>query len=119
MICQNCQHCKTVSYGNGRYTVSCLYNGEFPIHETNIDRFQCPSDSFEERKEEPKTEPPKDNICVTLKCGRDITVYDSRIDSMKNLSDKINDIEKEIDFWRFGNIIFTVSEIAAIGYIGD
>lgn len=118
MICQDCQHCKTVSYGNGRYTVSCLYNGEFPIHETNIDRFQCPSDSFEERKEEPKTEPPKDNLCVTLKCGRDITFYDEDFETKENFiywCDHANISE----LYRFGNIAFRMSEVAAIGYIGE
>lgn len=118
MICQDCQHCKTVSYGNGRYTVSCMYNGEFPIHETNIDRFQCPSDSFEERKEEPKTEPPKDNIVVILKSGRDITAYSDMVKSGEALSSWYEMIDRRRPF-RIGNFMFNPDDVSAIGYIGE
>ena len=118
MICQNCQHCRKITSSNGKIEVSCMYNGVFYIHETVADRFTCPSESFEERKEEEIKEPPKPNIVVILKSGRDVFVYSGMIASGEALTIWFTNIDRNKIF-TINNFVFNPDDVSAVGYIGE
>lgn len=117
MICQDCKHCRKITHGNGQYKVDCMFNGTFPIHEMNTERFNCPSDAFEQREE--KKEPPKPNIMVILKTsGRDIAVYSEMIQSPKALLDWWDMIDKNRYFYING-FAFNPEDVSVVAYIGE
>lgn len=110
MICEGCGRCRGIKFNNQVYTVSCLENGEFPIHADNIDNFHCND------RTDPIEPPPSDNILIILKSGRDITVYDKDIKCMADLYKMI--VEDNLEWVEYGDFTFKVSEIACYGYVG-
>lgn len=94
--------------------VNCYYNGSFYVAEMYSDRFNCPSDSFEEPEYE---EPLKDNVMIVLRgSGRDFQVHDEDIKSEEDL-DKL--ITGNSEWLEFGGLTFRTEEIAMYSYIGD
>lgn len=118
MICDNCGRGRVVSYKDGVYTVDCLEKGKFPIHESHLDNFSC-----EDFAEKPKEEvPPKENVLIILKSGRDMEFYDKEITCLNDIGEKLEDAMRlggSINFVKFGNYQIAVKEIACWGYIGD
>ena len=114
MICENCHYCLSFKVENGRYKIHCGEDdGTVEIHETNVERFKCPS--YVEK--EPEPEPPKDNVMIVLSCGRDFIVYDDRFHSDAELRDSFGGFGN--GFIRYGQIWFKMSDIVALSYIGD
>lgn len=110
MICEGCGQCRGIKYAKGVYTVSCLDNGEFPIHETHLDNFKC--DTYSERVIE---EPPKDNILIILNCGRDFLIYDKDITCNDDMQRRIQSAENWVEF---DGMLFNTNEIAVFSFIG-
>lgn len=105
MICEGCGRCRGIKFNNQVYTVSCLENGEFPIHADNVDNFHCND------RTDPIEPPPSENVLIILKSGRDITVYDEKVKS-------IQDMSFDCEWAEFGSIKVRTDEIACYGYIG-
>ena len=108
MKCETCGKCKAIKLKDEVYTVSCIVNGDFPIHQSHVDEFNC--EEYVERVQEP----PKENIVITLKCGRDFFMYDKNITCNDDMQRRI----KSSDGWvEFVGMLFNVDEIAVVGYI--
>lgn len=110
MKCETCGKCKAIKLKDEVYVVSCIVNGDFPIHQSHVDEFNC------KEHVERVQEPPKENIVITLKCGRDFFMYDKNITCMADLDRMI--IEDALEWPEFGNFTFKRDEIACYGYIG-
>lgn len=111
MLCDGCGKCQGIKFNNQVYTVACLEKGEFPIHSDNVSHFKC-----NDRTEQPET-PPRDNVLIILKSGRDMVMYDKDITCMADLDRMI--IEDALEYPEIGNFTFKRDEIACYGYIGS
>lgn len=105
MICEDCGKCRGIKINNDIYTVACTANGEFQLHKDHVDAFRCTD------KADKIAPPPRDNVLIILKSGRDITVYDETVKS-------IEDMSFDCEWAKFGNIKVRTDEIACYGYIG-
>ena len=106
MICEDCGRCQSIEFNNNAYTIDCLENGKFKLHNDHVDNFRCTD------KTDKIAPPPGDNVLIILKSGRDITVYDETVTS-------IEDMSFDCEWAKFGNIKVRTDEIACYGYIGD
>ena len=111
MLCEGCGKCQGIKLNNQVYTVTCLEKGEFSIHSDNVSHFNC-----YERAEPIEETPPRDNVLIILKSGRDMVMYDKDITCMADLDRMI--IEDALEWPEFGNFTFKRDEIACYGYIG-
>ena len=99
------------------YEVACFERGGFKIHSSHEDNFKC-----EDYVERPKREePPKNNVVVILsESGRDIPLYDAEIHDKADINSRIERASfEDCEFVQFGQFVFSIVDIACVGYIGD
>ena len=113
--CANCRYCTSFSADSEAYKVKCTLFGEQKVSMDFKDTFNCKE--FSEK--EPIKEPEKENVMIVLKSGRDYFFYDEGVDSLKVLSERMDQALKKREFIQFGNFIANPMEIAAFAYVGE
>ena len=113
MKCEGCGRNRGIKYKNGVYGISCLEKGEFEIHQDHIDTFNC-EDYIEPVLVE---EPPKDNIMIVLKCGRDMLLYDKDITCNDDMQRRLHSASENDTWVEFDGMLFNISEIAVLSFI--
>ena len=94
MVCGNCGNCQNIQVNGERYSIACT-RGAFELHESHADDFKC-EDYVE------YVQPPRDNVLVILKSGRDITTCEN------------GDIDLSSEWVKIGNLLINKQEIAVI-----
>jgi hypothetical protein len=107
MKCKSCGKCISLTEKNGVYEINCAEKEQFKLHSDFLENFTC--EDFEE-----VVTPPKDNVLIILKSGREFAIYDEKVKS----KDDIDSWLKENEWVSFGVLTFRTSEIACYGYIG-
>ena len=109
MICQKCGRCQTIHEKGEVYEIGCLEKGGFRLHSSHEDNSHC--EDYVERIE---VRPPKDNVYIVLKCGRDYTLRDEGIKSDKDILDRLDNPR---DYAKIGNLYIMTTEVVAFGYM--
>ena len=110
MKCESCGLCQTIKYNNSVYEIRCVERGDFNLHSDHEDAFE-----WEDYAEREYTEPPKENIIITLKCGRDFFIRDEDITCNDDMQRRMGASEEWVEF---DGILFRTSEIAAVSFVG-
>lgn len=114
MYCEACGRCRGIKLKGDSHIIACLEHGEFQLHQDYADTFQC--EDFEEAP--PIEEPPKDNIYIVLKCGREFTVYDKDISCNDDMQRRIHTASEKDRLVEFDGMLFNIDEIAVFSFIG-
>ncbi len=118
MICEDCGRCQSIREKGEVYEIGCLEKGGFQLHSMHEDNFKC--EDFVERPKQ--ATPPKDNVFIVLKCGRDMSFYDKQIHCLNDIGEKLNQacrLDGRVNYVLFDNFQINVEEIACWGYLGE